>query len=77
MRTFRCPHRDTLDVQTATRVRVAAVLCVALGAVGATLLVVRHGLARPALLAACLAVALVGLVLFRRADGAESRKPGW
>jgi len=64
-------------VQTATRVRVAAALCIALGAFGAGALLLHDGLARPPLLAACGLVLVVGVVLYRRADGAESRKPGW
>ncbi|GGN05430.1 hypothetical protein [Halarchaeum nitratireducens] len=64
-------------MQTATRVRVAAALCAVLGALGATLLLLRDGLARPALLAACATVLVVAGLLYRRADGSESRRPGW
>ncbi|GGM74662.1 hypothetical protein J2752_002702 [Halarchaeum rubridurum] len=64
-------------MQTATRVRLAAALCAALGALGAATLLLRDGLARPVLLAACAMVLVVAALLYRRADGAESRRPGW
>ncbi|WP_435098973.1 hypothetical protein [Halarchaeum sp. P4] len=64
-------------MQTATRVRLAAACCLALGALGAGLVALRAGATRPALLAACLLVVLVGVLLFGRAEGAEERKPGW
>lgn len=64
-------------MQLATRVRLAAACCVALGVVGAGALLARDGFSRPALLIACLAVVLVGVLLSRRADAAASRRPGW
>ena len=64
-------------MDTVTRVRLAAALCVGLGAFGAGGVYLRVGLARPALLLACVLAVAVGVVLHRRADRAAERRPGW